>query len=255
MTRCAKWNEDANILAAFQENGKLMVWLHPQVAFVDRGLLPLSTCEKDPAEFGAGKGSLQLAGFQENQISVRRSDGSLVSTSINAFAVLLHTYASQGHWTEALRLCRYLKDSSESGALWAAFAGMALQSRQLEVSEQAYAAINRVEKVFFLQRIQEIGDKEARKAEIALLCGNIREAESLCLHNGFLLRAVMLNVELHKWTRAAELATKFDKSQRYLSVVFGHRQRFLDKLQRSEDNKQLQALFNEVSRVRDIYHR
>ena len=245
MVKCMKWNEDANILAAFQENNKLLIWIYPQVAFIDRELLSASCYEKDSSEFGSK--NLQLIGFQDNEITVRRSDGSLVSSAINPFATLLHTYTSQTHWSEALRLCRYSRDKSpESGnVIFAAFAGMALNGRQIELAEEAYSAIDRVEKVFALQHVQTLGSKEAKSAEIALICGNFREAESICLQAGFVLRAILINVQLHKWVRAAQLATKYDT--KYLQVVLAHRQRFLERFSRTENNAQLQALFEEVS--------
>lgn len=60
-------------------------------------------------------------------------------------------------------------------------------------------------------------------------------------------RAVLANVALHKWARAATLASKYDRSQRYLQVVHSFRHRYLEAVGRTENNAQLQALFNEVS--------
>ncbi|KAI1287248.1 Intraflagellar transport protein 80 -like protein [Halotydeus destructor] len=254
MSESVQWCEDANMLAAMQENGKLMIWTYPNIAFVDRELLSICVIEKDPSEFGHKK--LQMQGFHGNRMSLRRSDGSLVSTSINPLAILLDTYNSQNQWPEALNLCRYAKDSPESACLWASLAGMTLLARQLDISEVAYGAINRVDRVVYMQRIQSLTAKETRSAEIALLCGNIREAESICLQAGYVLRAILINVQLHKWNRAAELAVKYDQaangdSRKYLQVVLCHRQRFLDKLNRSENNAQLQGLFNEVETLHD----
>lgn len=46
-------------------------------------------------------------------------------------------------WSEATRLCRFVKDDS----LWAMLAAMATHAKQLETAEVAYAAINEADKV------------------------------------------------------------------------------------------------------------
>jgi len=245
MVKCFIWNDDANILATIQENNKLSFWIYPSVAFVDNDLLPIAVIEKEANEI-ANK-SPQLISFLNNRLSIRRSDGSLMSSSINPFVSLLHTYASQMHWNEALKLCQFLKDNYDIRALWTALAGMALHARQLDIAEMAYAAVNKVDKVLYIQKIHLLKDKEAKNAEIALICGNIKEAENILIQSGFVLKAIILNLELFKWERALELALKFDKDNKYVELVQAFRQKHLQRVGKEETIKKFEQLSNEVS--------
>ena len=80
-------------------------------------------------------------------------------------------------WSEATRLCRFVKDDS----LWAMLAAMATHSKQLETAEVAYSAINEADKVHYIQYIKELPSKEARNAEMAVLTGNYQDAENILL--------------------------------------------------------------------------
>ncbi|RWS22795.1 hypothetical protein B4U80_04886, partial [Leptotrombidium deliense] len=236
------WSHDSNILAAIQENGKLQIWLYPQTAFVDKQLLSVAAFEKDSVDM-VNKNP-QLISFWNNRINVRRCDGSLVAVPINPFANFLHTFVSQKRWNEALRLCRYLKDNPDAQPIWAAFAGMALHGRQLEMAEVAYAEIDKLDKVFYIQKIQKLTNKDARNAEIALIAGNVREAENILLVAGYVLRAIMLNIDLYYWEKALDLAMKYNKNN-YIDIVLYYRQQFLERFDKSEDSQKFMKFFAE----------
>ena len=245
MVKCFIWNSDSNILATIRENNRLSVWIYPTVAFVDSDLLSITVIDKDSNEFTDN--SPQLISFLGNRLSIRRSDGSLISSSINPFVNLLHSYVSQNHWNEALKLCQFLKDNYDIRALWATLAGMALHGRQLDIAEMAYSAVNRVDKVIYIQKIQNLNDKNAKNAEIALICGNIKEAESILIQNGFILRAIVLNLQLFKWERALELALKYDKDNNFVELVQAYRQRYLDRVGKNETLHSFRQISNEVN--------
>ena len=50
--------------------------------------------------------------------------------------------------------------------------------------------------------------KEARAAEMAVMTGHYQDAENLLLQSGLVFRAVLLNIYLHQWERALDLAVK-----------------------------------------------
>ena len=58
-----------------------------------------------------------------------------------------------------------------------------------------------VEKVQFISNIKDIPVKEARNAEMALLCGNYTDAEAILLQAGLIFRAILLNIQLYNWDR------------------------------------------------------
>ena len=53
----------------------------------------------------------------------------------------------------------------------------------------------------FIQHIKDIPAKEARNAEMALLCGQPQDAEGILLSAALTFRAIMLNVSLFNWDR------------------------------------------------------
>jgi intraflagellar transport protein 80 len=57
-------------------------------------------------EFGKNP---QIVSFLGKHISIRRADGSIVSTTINPYPAVLHSYVATGKWDDAVRLCRFVK--------------------------------------------------------------------------------------------------------------------------------------------------
>ena len=64
------------------------------------------------------------------------------------------------------------------------------------------------EQVYYIQYIKELPLKEARAAEMAVMTGHYQDAENLLLQSGLVFRAVLLNIYLHQWERALDLAVK-----------------------------------------------
>ena len=92
--------------------------------FVDRGLLQRTIIERDSSEFGKNP---SIVAFTGNTVSVRRADGSLVTTAISPYPGMLFEYALSNRWTEATKLCRFVKDET----LWSCLAGELLQRESL----------------------------------------------------------------------------------------------------------------------------
>lgn len=225
MINSIMWNDNANILVALQD-GKLAIWYYPAAGFVDRTLVQYTLVEKDTSDFGKNP---QIINFLGTHVSVRRADGSLVSTTVSPYPSILHGYVSLHHWDDAIRLCRFVKDD----ALWACLAAMATAARDLNTAEIAYAAIDEADKVQYIQYIKNLPMKELQNAEMALLCGNTKEAETILLQSGLILKAIMVNVETFKWDKALDLALKHKS---YLDIVIGFRNKHLERFERKETN-------------------
>ena len=200
MIQSLKWNTTTNMLATIQDS-RFTTYLFPAVIFVDRNLLPRTTIEKETTEFGKNP---TLVSFINNTVSVRRADGSLVTSAISPYPTTLFEYGLSSRWSEATRLCRFVKDDG----LWACLAGMATQARHLDTAEVAYAAIHEADKVGYIQYIKELPNKEARNAEMAILTGSYQDAENILLQAGLSFRAILLNIQTHKWERALDIAVK-----------------------------------------------
>lgn len=220
------WNDETNMLAAMTD-GKIFVWYYPNAVYVDIELLPKTVAEKETSVFGK---SPQLIGFIGPHLLLRRLEGSLVSTTIAPYPAVLHSFVAASRWDDAVRLCRFVKDNG----LWACMAAMATYAKDLNTAEIAYAAIKEVEKVQFINNIKDIPVKEARNAEMALLCGNYTDAENILLQAALIFRAIMLNIQLYNWDRALELAVKH---KTHVDTVLGYRQKYLKRFDRKENNK------------------
>lgn len=252
MIRSINWNEDCNIFAVFEEFGKLVIWIYPNIAFIDRELLPSTVIEKDSTVFGSHFKQLQICNFHGSNICVRRSDGSLISTSINSSFILLHELISNNKFNEGLKLCRYLSDSVDRSKLWSSFAGMSLFARKLDFAEIAYSEIDCIDKALYIQQIQSLKDSTAKSGEILLISGRVKEAESIFLSSGFLLRAVKHNIDLFNWSRALELAQKYAHENSHLiSIVLHYRNAYLEKFNKKETNQVFAALSNDIGPLPD----
>ncbi|XP_005092728.1 intraflagellar transport protein 80 homolog [Aplysia californica] len=226
MIQAHAWNDETNMLAAMTD-GKILVWYYPNAVYVDKDLLPRTLYEKDTSEFGKAP---QLVDFLGSHLILRRAEGSLISTTISHYPSVLHSFVMNGKWDDAVRLCRFVKEEN----LWACLAAMATYAKDLNTAEVAYAAIKEADKVQFIINIKDIPVKEARNAEMALLCGNQQDAEAILLQATLTFRAIMLNVQLYNWDRALELAVKH---KTHVDTVLGYRQKFLARFDKEETNK------------------
>ncbi|CAJ0606800.1 unnamed protein product [Cylicocyclus nassatus] len=220
------FNNTTNMLAAVGE-GRVLVWPATEIAFIDRTLLQQSIIEKPvPA---LGKFPI-LRSFIDNVVSLRRSDGSIVTTTIPPFAEALLKHTANSKWDQAIRLCRHIK----SEVTWAMLAGLATAAQNTYAAEIAYGALEEAEKVQMLAEARTHPNKEVRSAMMVLLAGKVPEADNLLEKGGNIYRAVMLNIIMMRWSRALDIAVKHNA---YLEVVMGYRQRYLEKLGREETDE------------------
>jgi intraflagellar transport protein 80 len=75
------FNDETNVLVGLAD-GRLKFWYHPDVAFIDKDLLPLTTTSSEAAEYGR---SAQVLSYTGNRVSVRKVDGSILFTVISLF--------------------------------------------------------------------------------------------------------------------------------------------------------------------------
>ncbi|VDK37428.1 unnamed protein product [Taenia asiatica] len=219
------WSETQNFLAAIKHE-KLAIWYYPAVSFIDKELLNLTVEEKNVVE-GGGK-YCTLNGFNENHVTIRRPEGTVVSSYISPYPALIYALASKNKWTQGTQLCRNAKDP----LLWACLAGLAMATRRLDLAEDAYAALNKPDKVEHIRSIREMASKEAQNAQTLLLAGQPKEAERTLLQADLQFSAMMISLAQFKWERALELASKNELS---IAIVLSARHHYLSKIGRPEN--------------------
>ncbi|KAF1745710.1 hypothetical protein GCK72_022157 [Caenorhabditis remanei] len=221
------FNDVTNMLCGISE-GKVAVWPLPNVAFLDRNLLQKSLIQKSIGSVGKFP---QLANFAGNTIVIRKSDGCLVPTGILPFYGTLITMGSQSKWDQAIRLCRSIGNDT----LWATLAGLAVIHKNMIAMEISYAALEDDEKVSLINEIKDKSDKEIRQAMQVVLTGKLGDADVMLERNGHGFRSLMLNIQMFKWKRALELATK---NKQWLEIVMGYRERYLKNCGQKETDPQ-----------------
>eukprot|EP00057_Strongylocentrotus_purpuratus_P035142 XP_797867.3 PREDICTED: intraflagellar transport protein 80 homolog [Strongylocentrotus purpuratus] len=218
------WNDTTNVLVALQD-GKFTMWYYPNAVYVDKDQLPFHV--KDVSDFGKNP---TIVDFIGTRVTIRRADGALIGTTVSPYPAMMHELVGSKRWEDAVRLCRFVKDN----ALWSCLATMAAYDKELGTAEIAYAALDAVDKVQYIQHIKELPLKDVRNAEMALFCGNPQDAEGILLQASLTFRAILMNIELYNWDRALELAVKY---KTHVDTVLAYRQQFLDSFEKKETNK------------------
>jgi intraflagellar transport protein 80 len=179
----------------------------PAAHFLDRDVARLTTSERK-ADFGVFP---VVASFDGARVAVRRDDGAVITVSVCRNGRLFPALRERAtgfaggdpRWDEAIRVCRFAKDSR----LWACLATYAVEASELETAQIAYAALEHVEKVRFIEKVRRNPNEVVRAAEMAAFKRDPKRAESLLLAAGFVRRAVELNLRVFDWDRALEIAT------------------------------------------------
>ncbi|CAM9606713.1 unnamed protein product [Chrysoparadoxa australica] len=235
----AAWSDSSDTLAAIAD-GRLVTWLNPSAAFVDRDLLELAKTGKDAGEYGKLP---QIRSFFSGRIAIRRADGALLSTSVSHYPGMLHEFVTAGRWTEAIQLCRFVKNKP----LWACLASMAIHGANLEVAEESLASLKLVDKLEYILHIKKIPLLEARNAELALYrkCPDVAESILLQASPPLVYRAIKLNIRLFRWSRALDVAVKH--RQVHVDTVLGYRQKHLERLSQTETDERFLQYADQVA--------
>jgi intraflagellar transport protein 80 len=211
-----RWHEDANILVALSD-GKIVTWYLPEAVFMDQDLLHKTRVSKELLGVGRHASILSVS---NTKVLLRASDGVIHCTLLSPFPQKLRSFCISGNWSNAIRLCRFAKDTM----LWACLAAMAINSHELEAAEIAFSEVDEVDKLEFVQHIMSLPSEASRNAEIALYLNRPQDAESILLRANLVYRAIMLHVCQFNWKRALDLAVK---SQQHIDTVLGYRQDYL----------------------------
>jgi intraflagellar transport protein 80 len=220
------WHTKTDMLSASMDQ-QLCTWYYPNVVYVDTDLIEKTRCIKDGAGFGKNP---QLVKFSDTHVTIRRSDGALVCSSISPFPSLLYEYVENAQWDAATKLCRFVKDKK----IWACLGAMAINGQMLDTAEIAFAAIDEVDKLQYILYIKDIPSAEGVAAELALFRRRPEEAEQILLTAGLHYRAIKLNIKLFNWERALDLAVR---NQVHVDTVLGYRQRYLTSFNKEETSQ------------------
>jgi intraflagellar transport protein 80 len=162
--------------------------------------------------------------------------------SSSPYPTILLDFCEKGKWEKATKLCRFVKEP----LLWACLAAASLKYKKLESAETAFAAIEIPEKVVFLSELRDSPSEIVRNATLALLFHKSAEAEQIYTQNKFYYRAIRMHIDGYRWERALKLARDY---KTHLDTVVAFRKKYLERIGKEEDSKELARAAQEVGEV------
>ncbi|CAF4407634.1 unnamed protein product, partial [Adineta steineri] len=103
-----RWNDQNGMLAGMAD-GKLNIWLYPNVVFIDQSLVDKTTYRIETNDFGKNP---SISDFLSCQITIRKSTGALIQCAIPIYYELCLALLDANRAEEALQLCQYISDNS-----------------------------------------------------------------------------------------------------------------------------------------------
>ena len=85
-----------------------------------------------------------------------------------------------------------------------------------------------------------------RSASMALLFHKVNEAEQIYTQNKHYYRAIRMHIDGYRWERALKLARDF---KCHLDIVVAFRKKYLERIGKEEDNRELKNAAQEVGDV------
>lgn len=118
--------------------------------------------------------------------------------------------------------------------LWSTLAAMAMNYKELNTAEVAFAAIEEIDRLQYITYIRDIPSPEGQSAELHLFKRQPDEAETILLQGGLTYRAIKLNIRLFRWERALDLALKY---KTHVDTVLAFRNKYLSEWGKPETNQ------------------
>lgn len=206
MTVSFLWNENLDILA-YSASQKVSVLYSPGALCYDSKLVTHATVSEQLLN------KCELTEFNDCQLCSQNERSVNMVHQVNGFAFRLLKTINEGTPGEAntqtcIRLARFFK----SNLVWAVLAVYALQCRDTDTSELALAALQEIDKVQSLARINAIEDKNTAQFEFLRFIRKFDECEKYYLSRKKYLDAVKMYVLLFDFEKAFSLAKQIKGS-------------------------------------------
>eukprot|EP00792_Barthelona_sp_PAP020_P005994 TRINITY_DN2873_c0_g6_i1.p1 TRINITY_DN2873_c0_g6~~TRINITY_DN2873_c0_g6_i1.p1 ORF type:complete len:752 (-),score=186.52 TRINITY_DN2873_c0_g6_i1:76-2112(-) len=226
MVNSACWHSNSHVICAVVDR-RLTLFLCPSSILVDQSLFNASKVLVNIPEIfhnSAEEDAVEILKFADGLITLKRvgSDGAIFHLHYSSSVNILHRLLFGKNFREGLKLCRFVAQPS----LWAVLGFYSLISYQLDIAEQCYQRLDRVDRVFYLRQVARIPLPQAQRSEILLMLKRPDDAENVLLKSGLVYRAINLNMKMFKWQRALEIAIQH---KTHVDTVLFKRQQYLNK--------------------------
>mmetsp|Transcript_10313 Transcript_10313/g.18966 ORF Transcript_10313/g.18966 Transcript_10313/m.18966 type:complete len:783 (+) Transcript_10313:217-2565(+) len=236
MVESIRFNDTGALVAAVDGGSKLLVFLFPGIVWVDPDLLEETTMSIETMHLASKQP--RIVSFTHNMVTIREQTGALVASGVSHYPALLHELINQRKWEDAIRLCRFV----DQRYLWAVLAGKALDKCHLDSAEIGLASLQNVAKLNYILYIKDLSNEKARVAELALYKRDMKAAESVLLQANppMLYRAIKINIRMHKWDRAKQIAQSTPQLARMVELY--EKQWKTQEILHGKDLKELKAI-------------
>lgn len=226
------WATETNILVTLHGDGEsYSVWYCPGEAhLIDTQLVGITTETRELSELGGTDSrrtmqNVRISSFEGALVTLRNG----IVLAVNMYAELLHKFAQDNQWNQCLKICRLAQNS----CLWGTLAAMACARSQVEVAEEAFAAIPQVDKVSYLKQTKDGGRLGQVQANV--LNGRLGEAETQLINGRRIEDAIRLQCAMFNWNRAIKLAEeKMPEMKEHVEV---ERRKFIKVVANNNNNK------------------
>lgn len=172
--------------------------------------------------------SITMFPIKGDIVDLERADGKtnvIVTEGVNTVTYTLDegliefgTAIDDGNYDRATAFLETLEMSIETEAMWKTLSKLALEAKQLHISERCFAALGDVSTVRFLHQINEIADKVEKEkggdgkmnyqvqAKVATLDKNFKLAERHYMEQNAVDEAIEMYQELHMWDNSISVA-------------------------------------------------
>jgi intraflagellar transport protein 80 len=236
MTVSFLWNESLDVLA-YSATQRVSVLYSPDSLLYDTKLSAHSTVSEQML------GKCELTEFNDCQLCSNAERNVSLVHQVNGFAFRLLKTINEGTSAEVttqtcIRLARFFK----SNLVWAILAVHALEGKDTDTSELALAALQEIDKVQYLAKINAIEDKDAAQFEFLRFMRRFDECEKHYLSRGKHLEAVKLYTLMFDFEKALTLARQIKATSPELEwlgdYVLHKRRKYLEGAGFTEDTNE-----------------
>lgn len=100
--------------------------------------------------------------------------------------------------------------------------------------------------MIFISELRDNPSEIVRNASLSLLFHKVNEAETIYTQNKYYYRAIKMHIDGYRWERALKLARDYKV---HLDLVVAFRKKYLERIGKEEDIKDLKNAAQEVGEV------
>jgi WD40 repeat protein len=225
-----KWHEKLDIFAYTSEQ-KVTIVYYPNSFILDQELYHQCLEKKAVSK------NNQITFFNSTQIYLKDEQNSKTVLSINPLGVKLIEHFNNSkvpletRISKAVKLARFLKDKLS----WAILCVFCLENRDMTSAEICLGALENLEKVQFVFKINNLEDEALSQAYLFQMLNKEEEAQNLLIKENKMFEVIKMKVKNFDFSNALEIAQKCEDVL-FIDYVLLNRKRYLEEIGINEES-------------------